>query len=411
LNETSDTLVMHPPRRAAVVFVFITVLLDILAFGVITPVLPQLVRGFLGGDYAQAAVWAGLFGTVYAIAQFICSPVQGALSDRFGRRPVILASNVGLGLDFVLMAVAGTLPLLFIGRVVAGITSASISTANAYIADVTPPDQRARAFGLLGAAFGVGFVIGPAVGGLLGSIDLRAPFWVAAGLSLTNFCYGLFVLPESLPKERRSARIDWRRANPLGALAMLRSYPQVFGLSVLLFLGSLAHYALLATFVLYADLRYGWGVDAVGWVLAMVGVCNASVRALLVGPAVRRFGERRALLAGLASGATGFAVMGLAPSGPLFLLGVPLLALWGLGTPATQALISRRVPDAEQGRLQGSVTSLSAVAGIFGPWLFGSVFAAFVGAGAWLHLPGAAFLLASALLTGAFTLAWRVARA
>jgi DHA1 family tetracycline resistance protein-like MFS transporter len=393
-----------------VVFVFVTVVLDLLAFGVITPVLPQLVRGFVGGDYAQAALWVGLFGTVYAVAQFLCSPVQGALSDRFGRRPVILLSNLGLGLDFVLMALANTLPVLFLGRVISGITAASVGTANAYLADVTPPEGRTRAFGLLGAAFGIGFVVGPAVGGMLGEIDLRAPFWVAAGLSLCNFLYGWFVLPESLPPQRRTPRIDWRRANPVGALALLRRHPKVLGLAALLFLGALAHYALVATFVLYADYRYGWGEATVGWVLAAIGGLNAAVRGVLAGIVARRFGERRAVLWGLSCGLAGFALMGLAPSGTVFLFGVPLLALWGLGTPALQALVSMRVPDAEQGRLQGALTSLSSVAGIFGPWLFGTVFARFIGPDAWAPLPGAPFLLAAGLLALALALALRVAR-
>lgn len=393
------------------VFVFFTVVLDLLAFGVVTPVLPQLVRGFVGGDYAQAALWVGLFGTVYAVAQFLCSPLQGALSDRFGRRPVILLSNLGLGLDFVLMALANALPVLFLGRVICGITAASVGTANAYLADVTPPEGRTRAFGLLGAAFGIGFVVGPAVGGMLGEIDLRAPFWVAAGLSLCNFLYGCFVLPESLPRERRTPRIDWRRANPAGALGLLRGHPQVLGLASLLFLGALAHYALVATFVLYADYRYGWGEATVGWVLAAIGGCNAAVRGMLADAMARRWGERRAVLWGLACGLGGFTLMGLAPSGTLFLLGVPLLALWGLGTPALQALVSMRVPDAAQGRLQGALTSLSAMAGIIGPWLFGAVFARFVGPEAWADLPGAPFLLAATLLALALGLSLRLARA
>lgn len=392
------------------VFVFVTVVLDLLAFGVITPVLPQLVRGFVGGDYARAALWVGLFGTVYAVAQFLCSPLQGALSDRFGRRPVILLSNLGLGLDFVLMALANALPVLVLGRLICGITAASVGTANAYLADVTPPEGRTRAFGLLGAAFGIGFVAGPAVGGMLGEIDLRAPFWVAAGLSLCNFLYGCFVLPESLPRERRTSRIDWRRANPAGALGLLRSHPQVLGLASLLFLGALAHYALVATFVLYADYRYGWGEATVGWVLAAIGGCNAAVRGMLAGAVARRWGERRAVLWGLACGLGGFTLMGLAPSGMLFLLSVPLLALWGLGTPALQALVSMRVPDAAQGRLQGALTSLSAMAGIIGPWLFGAAFARFVGPEAWADLPGAPFLMAATLLALALGLSLRLAR-
>ncbi len=392
-------------------FVFVTVLLDMLAFGVVIPVLPQLIRDFVGGDYAQAAVWVGIFGTLFAIAQFVCSPIQGALSDRFGRRPVILLSNLGLGLDFILMALANTLPLLFLGRVLAGVTAASVSTANAYIADVTPADRRAGAFGILGGAFGLGFVLGPALGGLLGGIDIRLPFWVAAGLALLNFAYGFFILPESLPREKRSARINWRRANPVGALLMLRSFPRLFGLALLAFTSNLAHYALPSTFVLYTDYRYGWGEQKVGLVLALVGLSNVLVQFVLVKRVVPRFGERRTLLAGLLFGMSGFAIMGLAQQGTLFLLGVPLLALWGLAGPSTQSLLSRRVPDDQQGRLQGSVASVVAVAGIFAPWLFTHMFAAAIAPDALLALPGAAFMLSTLLLGIAFVLALRVARA
>lgn len=392
-------------------FVFITVLLDMLAFGVVIPVLPQLIRDFVGGDYAQAAVWVGIFGTLFAVAQFVCSPIQGALSDRFGRRPVILLSNLGLGLDFILMALANTLPLLFLGRVLAGVTAASVATANAYIADVTPADRRAGAFGIVGGAFGLGFVLGPALGGLLGGIDIRLPFWVAAGLALLNFAYGFFILPESLPLEKRSARIDWRRANPVGALLMLRSFPRVFGLALLAFTSNLAHYALPSTFVLYTDYRYGWGAQKVGLVLALVGISNVLVQLVLVRRVVPRFGERRTLLAGLLFGMGGFAIMGLAPQGTLFLLGIPLLALWGLAGPATQSLLSRRVPDDQQGRLQGSIASVVAVAGIFAPWLFTHIFAAAIAPDALLALPGAAFVVSTLLLGVAFVLALRVARA
>jgi DHA1 family tetracycline resistance protein-like MFS transporter len=393
-----------------VIFVFVTVLIDVLAFGIVIPVLPQLIRGFVGGDYAAAAIWVGTFAAIYAIAQFFCSPILGALSDRFGRRPVILLSNLGLGLNFTLMALATSLPVLFAARLVSGLAGSSSGTANAYIADVTTPDKRASAFGLLGAAFGIGFVIGPALGGVLGAIHLRLPFWFAAGLALTNFLYGYFVLPESLPREKRSTTFEWKRANPFGSLLLLRSYRHVFGLAGLVFVSNLAHYALPSTFVLYADYRYGWSEQKVGYVLAFVGLCNAIVQAALVRRVVPRFGERRALLTGLAFGAAGFATMGLAPEGMLFLIGVPLLGLWGLSGPSIQALLTRRVPEDQQGRLQGAVTSLAAVAGIFAPWLFTHVFAWFIDNPNGLHVPGAAFLLSASLLLGGFVLAWRVAR-
>ena len=247
-----------PVRRAAVIFVFITVMLDMLAFGIIIPVFPHLVQHMTGGDIGTAVRWTGIMGAMFGLMQFVFSPVQGAMSDRFGRRPVILASNLALGFDFILMALAQALPILFIGRMISGVASASISTANAYIADVTAREKRAAAYGLLGAAFGIGFIIGPALGGFLGGISVRAPFWVAAGLALTNFLYGFFVLPESLPTERRSARFDVKNANPLGALRMLRRYPQVLALAVVFFLVALAQFSLNSTFVLYADYRYHW---------------------------------------------------------------------------------------------------------------------------------------------------------
>ncbi|HET7844073.1 MAG TPA: TCR/Tet family MFS transporter [Xanthomonadales bacterium] len=397
-------------RRAALAFIFVTVALDMLAFGVIIPVLPHLIQQFLGGDIAKAVGWTGVFGTVFAAVQFVCTPLQGALSDRYGRRPVILISNFGLGIDFLFMALANTLPLLLVGRVVSGITAASISTANAYIADVTPPDRRAKAYGMLGATFGIGFILGPVLGGMLSHIDLRAPFWVAAGLALANFCYGLFVLPESLPAEKRTARLDLARANPVGSLLLLRRYPQVFGLAAVVLLSQFAHYVLPATFVLYADYRYHWGASAVGYVLALVGVCNAIVQAVLIGKVVPKLGERRTLLIGLTFGVLGFAWQGLAATGALSLLAVPLLALWGLAGPSTQSLMTRQIDPHEQGRLQGAVTSLVSLAGIAAPTVFTQVFAMFIRADTGPHLPGAAFLLASLLLVAAVALAWRVTR-
>ncbi len=392
------------PRRAAVIFIFITVMIDILSFGVIIPVLPHLIKSMAGGSFVQAAHWVGWFGTAFAVMQFVFSPVQGALSDHFGRRPVILLSNLGLGLDFLLMSVVNTLPLLFIGRIISGITSASFSTANAYIADVTPPAKRAGAFGMLGAAFGIGFVFGPAIGSLLAVWHPRAPFVAAAVLSLVNFCYGYFVLPESLPPDRRSG-FSWKRANPVGALMLLKRYPQVAGLAAVLFLFQLAHYVFNSVFVLYADYRYGWGQQQVGYVLAGVGVLGAFVQAWLARRAVASLGERRTLLLGVVAGIAGFCLYGFASTGWVFLLAMPIGALWGLANPAAQSIMTRQVDPHEQGRLQGSVSSLASTAGIFGPTLFTSVFALFIGAHAPVHLPGAPFLLSAALLVVALAIA------
>ena len=393
-------------RRAAVTFVFITVMIDMLAFGLIIPVLPHLIKSMAGGDIKLAAHWVGWFGTAFGIMQFVFSPVQGALSDRFGRRPVILLSNLGLGLDFLLMSLVNTLPLLFVGRIISGITAASFTTANAYIADVTPPSKRAGAFGLMGAAFGIGFVAGPALGSLLSLVNPRAPFAAAAALSLLNFCYGFFVLPESLPPEKRSA-FDWAHASPIGPLLLLSRYPQVFGLAAVVFLFSLAQYVYNSVFVLYVDSHYGWGQHYVGYILAVVGVSSAFVQAWLAKRAVRALGERSTLLLGCVGGVVAFGIYGFATTGWVFLLGLPIGALWGLASPVTQSIMTRQVDPHEQGRLQGSVSSLASTAGIFGPALFTTIFATFIGANAPLHLPGAPFLLSSALVLIALVIAWR----
>jgi DHA1 family tetracycline resistance protein-like MFS transporter len=399
-----------PPRRAALVFIVITVVLDFLALGVIVPVLPTLVVDFLHGDTARAAEVYGLFGTVWALMQFVFSPVLGALSDRFGRRPVILISNFGLGLDYIVMAMAPSLTWLFVGRVLSGITAASYSTAMAYIADVSPPEQRARGFGLLGAAFGFGFIIGPAVGGLLGTIEPRLPFWFAGALSLANAAYGLFVLPESLAIERR-APFRWRGANPIGSLALLRSHPELLGLSAAFFLYFIAHEVLPSSFVLYSTYRYGWTEREVGFFMAGIGVCGMIVQAGLAQPAVTRLGERRVLLGGLFCGAIAFTFYGLAPRGALLALGVPLQSLWGLSSVAAQGLMTRRVDASSQGQLQGATASLRGIGGMIGPGLFTLTFAHFIGADASRHVPGAPFLLAAALLLASMAIAVRVTRA
>lgn len=397
-------------RRAALVFIFVTVLIDVLAFGVIIPVLPHLVQQFVGGDTAQAAYWVGFFSMSFAAVQFFSSPLQGVLSDRFGRRPVILMSCLGLGLDFVFMAIAPSLAWLFVGRVISAVTSASFTTANAYVADVVPAEQRARSYGLLGAAFGVGFIVGPLIGGVLGDIDLRLPFWFAAVLALLNFSYGLFVLPESLPPEQRSARIDWSHANPIGSLRLLRTYPQIAGLALVVLLFNLARYVYPSVFVLFADYRYGWGQKEVGYVLALVGVLSVTVNIGVVGPAVRRLGERRALLASLGCGVLAFTLYGFADAGWLFLLGMPLGALWEISGPATQAMVTRQVGPSVQGRVQGALMSLVSVAGIIGPAIFAGTFGYFISDDAPARLPGVPFFIAAALVAASAAVAWRVSR-
>lgn len=386
--------------RAAFAFVFVTVLLDMLAFGIVVPVLPQLVLRLEGGDLGGAASTVGIFATAFALMQFLVSPVLGALSDRVGRRPVILLSNLGLGFDHVIMALAPSVGILFLGRLLSGATSSTYGTASAYIADVTPPERRAARFGLLGVAFGIGFIVGPAVGGLLGAIDLRAPFWAAAGLSFANFAYGLVILPESLPRERR-APFRPHAANPIGAFAFLRSRPGLLSLAAAAFLAYVAHDALPTTFVLYAESRFAFDERAVGAALALAGASSLVVQGLVVRRVVRAIGERAALLTGLVVGLCGQLLLGLAPIAALFLVGLPLWSLFGLVTPSLQGLATRAVDPSEQGRLQGALSSLHAVGTLIAPLLFSQTFALAVGALATLGLPGAPFVLAALLLCGA----------
>lgn len=397
-------------RRAALAFIFITVLIDILSFGLIIPVLPHLLKQFMAGDIARATMWHGMFATAFMVMQFFSSPIQGALSDRFGRRPVILISTFGLAVDFLVMALAQTLPWLFIGRLLSGVTSASFSTANAYIADVTPPEKRAAAFGKLGMAFGLGFTLAPVFGAWLGEINIRMPFYVAAGLAASNFLYGLFVLPESLPPENRSPRFEWRRANPVASLKLLRGHPELFGLASVVFLMALAHLVYPTTFVLYADYRFGWGLRMVGITLLIVGVLTIIVQGGLIGRIVKVLGERRALMFGMACGALGFFFYGLAPNGYWFWAAMPLAALWGVANPSAQAIMTRHVTPQEQGRLQGAIGSLNSIAGIIAPTMFTYTLASIVDADMHAFWAGATFWLAAALVAAGGLVAWRVTR-
>jgi DHA1 family tetracycline resistance protein-like MFS transporter len=391
-------------RRAAAAFIYITVLLDILALGIVAPVWPELIRGFEHGDTRLAAVWFGVFSTAFALMQFICSPMLGSLSDRFGRRPVILLSVFGLAVDYAVMALAPSIGWLFLGRIVCGMTSAGYATAYAYLADVTPPAKRAGVFALVGAMAGLGFVAGPLLGGLLGQVGPRAPFWAAGALALLNGLYGLFVLPESLPRESR-APFSLKRANPVGAMGLLRSRPQLIGLAGVNFLLQLTQCIFTSIWVLYVAYRYDWSPPMVGLSLAAVGACTVIVSALLVRPAVAVLGERRCMALGLVCGAAAFAVFGLAGRGWIFFLGLPLMTLWNLTAPSVQGLMSRRVGADEQGRLQGANASLVSIASLFGPGLFSGVFALALSHPAW-NLPGAPFFLAGGLLLAAAALGW-----
>ena len=394
-------------RRATFVFIFIVVLLDVLAFGVVIPVLPKLVESFLANDTASAARMFGYMTIAWGVMQFFCMPVIGMLSDRYGRRPVILLSCLGLGLDFILMALAPNLAWLFVGRIISGMTSASFSTAFAYVADVTPPEKRAASFGLLGAAFGLGFIVGPALGGLLGGVDPRLPFWVSAAFALTNTLYGFFVLPESLLPEKR-ATFAWTRANPVGSLRLLRSHPELFALTCIVMLMELAHMVYPSVTVLYLGYRYGWDATEVGLMLAFVGVCSVIIQGGVIRPALDRFGERRLLCFGLIAGVLGMVGYGVATTGIQLLLAVPVAALWGLASPSAQALMTKRVSMQEQGQLQGAVASLRSIAGIVAPLVFTQAFAWFIGPTAPIHMPAAPFYLAGLLLALGLVLSMRV---
>ncbi len=397
---------MESKRHAAIGFVFVTVLLDMLAFGIIVPILPKLISEFLHGNMARSSEYMGLFVTTWALMQFFFSPILGMLSDRYGRRPVILLSNFGLGLDYVVMALAPTIAWLFLGRIFSGICSSSMPTATAYISDVTPPEKRAKAFGIFGAAFGVGFVLGPAIGGWLGAMNARLPFWVAAAMSLVNAAYGFFILPESLAPEKRQTELRWKKANPMGALKLLRSHRELFGLAVVNFLGYLAHEIYATVWVLYAMYRYQWGEKKIGVSLAVVGVASMVTMAGLVGPAVKRFGERISLYLGLFFGAMGFALFGWAPTGGIFLAAIPVNALWGLAAPPSQSMMTQRVSASEQGELQGALSSLRGLAMIFGPGIFSTTFAACIAPGRWF--PAGPWYLAAVILLIALALAWNV---
>ena len=393
-------------RQPALVFIFITLFLDILGIGLIVPILPKLVEQFTGGSIASASHIYGLLAALAGLMQFIFAPLLGSLSDRFGRRPVILLSLFGSGLDYLLLAFAPNLAWFFVGRIIAGITSANFSAATAYIADISPPEKRAANFGIIGAAFGLGFIAGPALGGLLGNVDLRMPFFVAAGLTLLNWLYGWFVLPESLKPENRRA-FSWKRANPVGALLALQRYPVVFGLTGTYFLMNLAHQVFPSTWVLYTSYRYDWTPGQTGMSLAMVGLTSAIVQGGLTRAIIPRLGERRSVTVGLSISAVGLIAYGLATEGWMAYFVIAFGSLAGIAGPSVQGLISRSVGADEQGAVQGSLSSLSSVAGVIGPPLATGLFGFFISVGAPLKLPGAAFFFSSALTVVAMLLAVR----
>ncbi len=384
--------------RSAVLFIFIAVLVDVIGLGIIVPVIPRLIMDLTGEGVSRAAIYGGWLWFAYAVMQFFCAPILGNLSDRVGRRPVLLFSLAALGVDYTIMGLAPALSWLFVGRTLAGIAGASFIPAYAYLADVTPPEKRAQNFGLVGAAFGLGFILGPAAGGLLGQIGTRVPFFAAAALAGLNVLFGLFVLPESLPKESRRP-FQIRRANPVGALVHLRKYPVVPGIAAALFLWQLAQQSFSSTWAFFTMYKFNWSEAQVGGSLAFVGVIMATSQGVLTRVVVPRFRERRVVLTGLLCGIVGYVALGFASRGwMMYAFMLPWL-IAGLAYPSMNAIMSQQVPPDAQGELQGGVASLYSLALVVGPPVMTQLFGRFSGKTAVAHVPGAAFLFSALLAT------------
>ena len=397
-------------RPAAMAFILITLFIDILGIGIIIPVLPALIKQFVGGSTAMAGWYVGLIGASYSLTQFVCAPFVGALSDRFGRRPIILASLFGLGVDFLVQGFAPNVGWLFVGRLIAGVMGASFTTVHAYIADVSPPENRARNFGLAGVMFGLAFIFGPALGGLLGGIWLRLPFFVSAGLALVNWSYGYFILPESLPPEKRSS-FSLAKANPLGSIKLLRSYPIVAGMVVGFWFMSLAQRGLENVWVLYTIFQFNWDERTNGLALSLVGLMAAFVQGLLVRPVISRYGERRAVVGGLAISTIAFAGYGLATQGWMVVACIIFGAFGGIAGPAIQSLVAGSVTPSDQGKVQGGIASLVSLSNIVAPLLFTTgLFSYFTSDERDHPIAGAPFLAGSLLLFIAILIIGRVFR-
>lgn len=380
----------------AISFILITILIDTLGFGMIAPVMPELISGLTGEGFAEAARYGGSLMFLFALVQFFAAPILGNLGDRFGRRPILLISLAALGFDYVLIALAPTITWLFVGRFISAIASATFATANAWVADVSPPADRAKHFGFLSAAWGLGFMVGPVLGGLLGEYGPRVPFWAAAILALVNVLYGFFVLPESLAPESRR-RFEIRRANPIGALLQVRRYPVVVGLLLVLIPYQIAHDANPAVWGYYTMLKFGWSVSDVGWSLFVVGATIMIVNALLVAPTIERLGERGAVFLGFAAMALGFLVFAFATESWMMFAGIIPFALVGVASPALRGMIANRVPSDAQGELQGAMSSLMSLTMIGSPVFMTELFHAYSREGATTVFPGAPFLAAALL--------------
>ena len=383
-------------RNAGVVFIFITILFDCVGFGIIIPIMPALIKELTGANLSAASEYGGVLLTTYSLMMFLCSPILGALSDKLGRRPILLISLFGMAVDYLFLSFAHTITLLFIGRIIAGVCGASVTTASAYIADVSAPEKRAQNFGLIGAAFGLGFIIGPVLGGLFSQFGTRVPFMVAGGLSLLNFLYGYFILPESLKKENRRA-FDWKRANPVGALMQIKRYPSLIGLLVALLILYIATQATQTVWAFYTQEKFGWNETWVGYSLGFVGVMVSIVQGGLIRLVIPKFGQKKSIMIGLTLYVIGFVLFAFASTGWMMFAFIIPYALAGITGPAIQGIISTKVKADEQGELQGIMTSFMSLASIIGPLLMSYLFAHFTSGSTSFYFPGAPFIMAAVL--------------
>ncbi|MVN89545.1 TCR/Tet family MFS transporter [Mucilaginibacter aquatilis] len=396
----------QPKREAALGFIFITLLIDITGFGIVIPVFPKLIEKLIHGNLSDAAVYGGWLTFAYSVMQFLFAPVLGNLSDKYGRRPVLLGSLLGFGIDYTFLAFAPNIWWLFVGRVIAGITGASFTTASAYIADVSTPEKRAQNFGMIGAAFGLGFIIGPVLGGILGNYSTKLPFLAAAGLALLNAAYGYFILPESLAKEHRRP-FEWKRANPVGSLMQLKKYPAISGLIGSLILIYIAAHAVQSTWSYFTMERFKWSEALVGYSLGFVGLLSGLVQGLLIRVTIPKLGQKKSIVIGLTLYSIGLFLFSFAnQSWMMYAILVPY-CLGGIAGPALQGLISGHVPPNEQGELQGGLTSLMSVTSIIGPPLMTTLFAYFTNKNSPIVFPGAPFLMGAVLMLASTILAVR----
>lgn len=392
------------PGKHALAFIFITALLDVIGLGIIIPVMPGLVMDLTGESVSSAVLYGGGLLFIYAAMQFVFAPVLGNLSDHFGRRPVLLVSLFVFGIDYLIMGFAPTIAWLFFGRMMAGIAGATHSTANAFIADITPEDKRAQSFGLIGAAFGLGFIIGPSIGGIVGgAFGLKAPFFLAAGLAFANMIYGYLVLPESLPKEKRRA-FHFARANPIGAFKAIKHFPIVIGLMGAVLFYQIAHDANPSTWSYYTIHKFDWSPQQIGWSLAFVGLCIALVQGVLIRKVIPLLGETRTAHVGLAFAAIGFAGFGLSTTPWMLYLSMIPFSLMGLSMPAIRSIMSAQIPDDAQGELAGALASLASLTAMGAPLFMTQLFGFFTSERAPFEFAGAPFVAAACLCLAALVI-------